>query len=247
MIILRWLHTIYAAILFVITFLLLFPFMFLFAQKEQWHKYAYRLTKMWGHIYFPLALIKINIEDRNKENWSRPCIYVANHFSFTDIAAFPLVANDACFVGKDSIKKAPLFGYFFSSLHITVNRSSMRDRAKALEQTIDVINKGKSLFIFPEGGIRSTVIPNQVKYKDGAFRTAIRTGVPIVPVTFPNNWRLFPDDGKYLLRSNYLSIVIHEAIDTSTLEETEFGVLREQVFDVIENELVVQNKDFIKP
>lgn len=242
MIIFRWLHTIYSVIIFTITFMVVFPFLVLFAQKDSWNKYAYKITQAWAIIYFPLIGIFMKIKDYNDEKWDKPCIYVANHFSFVDIAAFPRIANDACFVGKQSIAKAPLFGYFFTSLHITVNRDSMRDRAKVIEKNIEAIKSGKSLFIFPEGGIRSAEPPRQVKYKDGAFRTAIKMGVPIVPVTFLNNWRLFPDDGKFLLRTNKLNIVVHEAIDTSNLNDADIAALRDRAFNIIEEELLAFNK-----
>ncbi len=225
--------------------LALFPILFLFAQKERWHKYAYKLTHLWGFIFFPLIGIRVKTEDHNEEKLTKPCIYVANHFSFCDIAAFPLVANDACFVGKQSIEKAPLFGYFFTSLHITVNRASLRDRAGVIAKSIEAIEKGKSLFIFPEGGIRSTNPPYQEKYKDGAFRAAISTGVPIVPVTFPFNWRLLPDDGKYLLKSNYLNIVVHKAIETTNLTDTDIPDLRDMTQKIIQTELLSRNREYI--
>ena len=244
MIIFRWLHTIYAVIIFTVSFIMVFPFFVLFAQKDSWNKYAYKLTQAWSNFFFPAIGIRVKIKDHNEEKWPKPCVYVANHFSFSDIAAFPMIANDACFVGKQSIEKAPLFGYFFTSLHITVNRESMRDRAKVIEKNIDAINNGKSLFIFPEGGIRSTDIPKQVSYKDGAFRTAIKMGVPIVPVTFLNNWRFFPDDGKFLLRSNKLNIVVHKAINTSDLKEADVATLRDMSFNIIEKELFDFNKEY---
>ena len=245
MILFRWLHTIYAAIIFVITFLLLFPLLFLFAQHRRWHKNAYKLTQLWGIIFFPLIGIRVKIEDLNEEKIPKPCIYVANHFSFNDITAFPLIAEDACFVGKQSIGKAPLFGYFFTSLHITVDRSSLRDRASVIAKSVEALGQGKSLFIFPEGGIRTTNPPHQVSYKDGAFRTAILKGVPIVPVTFPFNWQLFPDDGKFLLRGNYLNIVVHKAIDTTNFTDTDIAMLRDMTHEIIQTELLVRNKEFV--
>ena len=245
MILFRWLHTIYAAIIFTISFILVFPFMVLLAQKDSWHRYAYKITHLWAIIFFPVIGIRVKVEDDNEEKIPKPCIYVANHFSFTDIVAFPFIANDACFVGKQSIEKAPLFGYFFTSLHITVNRDSLRDRAKVIEKNIEAIKQGKSLFMFPEGGIHTTNPPYQVNYKDGAFRTAISTGIPIVPVTFPFNWRMFPDDGKFLLRGNYLNIVVHKAINTTNLTESDIPMLRDMTHDLIQNDLLTRNKKYI--
>ena len=245
MILFRWLHTIYALLVFVIGFLVVFPLLFLFAQKEDWNIYAYKLSHFWSYAFFFLIGVRVKIENFNNEKLQKPCIYVANHFSFSDIVSFPMVADDACFVGKQSISKAPLFGYFFTSLHIPVNRASLRDRAGVIAKSVEAIKKGKSLFIFPEGGIYAKNPPHQIKYKDGAFRTAISTGVPIVPVTFPFNWKLIPDDGKNLLSSNYLNIVVHKAIDTTILTETDIAELREKTFNIIQEELLSRNKEAV--
>ncbi len=242
---LRWLHTFYAAILFFLTFLMFFPAFLLLAQNERWHKYAYRLTRIWGWFYFFLAGIRVTIENQNQQPWSRPCVYVANHFSYADIASIPLLTNDACFVGKQSIAKAPLFGYYFRSLHITVNRASMRDRARVLEESITAIKKGKSLIIFPEGGIRSDNPPYQARYLDGAFRAAIANGVPVVPITLPNNWRVLPDDGKFLLLDHRIAIIVHQAIATDNLTEADVPALRDKVFAIIQQELLQRNKKYL--
>ncbi|MEN8250449.1 MAG: lysophospholipid acyltransferase family protein [Bacteroidota bacterium] len=246
MIVFRWLHTIYATILFVLTFLIVFPGFVILAQKKEWHITAYKLTHIWGVVLYKLVGLRVMIEDKNKGEWTKPCIYVANHFSYSDIASMPLITNDACFVGKESISKAPLFGYYFRALHITVNRKSLRDRGKVVGKTIEAIEAGKSLFIFPEGGIRSTNPPYQTPYKDGAFRTAITTGVPVVPVSLPYNWLLMPDDGSMLLRGNKIKIVIHEAISTENMTEEDIPELKKKVFNLIENELIKHNTDKIK-
>jgi 1-acyl-sn-glycerol-3-phosphate acyltransferase len=67
--------------------------------------------------------------------------------------------------------------------------------------------------------------------------------VPVVPVTLPYNWKMFPDDGKFLLRGKTLNIVIHKAIDTFGLEEKDVPELRERVFNIIQTELFAKNQD----
>ena len=99
------------------------------------------------------------------------------------------------------------------------------------------------LFIFPEGGIKSTNPPFQAPYKDGAFITAIKTGVPIVPVSLPFNWQLLPDDGKLLLRGNQIKIIVHEPIETANLKEEDIPEMKNKVFDIIENELISYHPD----
>ena len=242
MIIFRWLHTIYAIIAFAITFLLVFPFFLVLAQNKKWHRTAYLLTHYWGRTYLILVGIRLKIDNRNKTPWVEPCVFVANHFSFADIASIPMLTTGACFVGKQSIQKVPLFGYYFRSLHISLNRESARDRAQVLKRGIEALAEGKSLIIFPEGGIRTKNPPQQVDYKDGAFRMATKMGVPIVPITLPTNHKLLPDDGKLLLRGNKLNIVVHEAIDCRNMDETHVKELKERVHKIIQDELDKWNK-----
>jgi len=223
----------------------LFPAFFLFAQKKSWNKYAYRLTNTWGWFFMTIIGMKVNIDNRNRSELEKPCIYVANHFSYIDIATLPLLEKNACFVGKQSITSAPLFGYFFSSLHIGVNRKNIRERAKVIEKSVEAIKSGKSLFIFPEGGIQTKNPPYQVAYKDGAFRTAIEMKIPIVPVTLTNNWRLLPDDGKFLFRDNHIRVTIHEAINTTSRTDTDIASLRDKTFAVIQEELINSNLEYI--
>lgn len=235
--ILRWIHTFYAAIIFALTFLVVFPIFLVCALNKKWHKTAYLLTHYWGHVYPALVGIKMNIEDRNKQKYQEPCVFVANHFSYADIASIPAVAKYACFIGKQSIKKVPLFGFYFSSLHITLNRESTRNRAHVLQKGIAALEEGKSIVIFPEGGIRTKNPPNQADYKDGGFIMALKSGVPIVPITLPTNYKMLPDDGKLFLRGNKLNIVVHEAIDCSKMELTDLQELKEKVFGIIQQEL----------
>jgi len=243
--VLKRLYTIYLSALFGLTFLLLFPAFFIFAQRKIWHKHAYWLTNAWGWFFVTIAGIKVDIFNKNDVEISKPCIYVANHFSYTDIATMPLIEKNACFVGKLSITKTPLFGYYFKSLHIAVDRQSIRQRAKVIEKNIEAIKEGKSLFMFPEGGITTKNPPYQAVYKDGAFRTAIKMKIPIVPVSLTNNWRMLPDDGKFLFRDNHIKIVIHTAIPTKDLTEENIAELRENTFEIIQSELINTNKAYL--
>lgn len=228
------LHTIYSSALLGVTFMMMFPFFMLFSIRTSWNKYAYQLTHMWAKVYFPLALFKVEV-DNAYELPKGPKIFCANHFSYLDVATMPLINDEACFIGKSSIKKVPIFGLFFSRLHISVNRTSTRDRARALKLYKQSIGQGKSLFIFPEGGIKSVTPPLQARYKDGAFVTAIELGVPIIPVTIATNWIVLPDVGKFLVQSRGIRLKVHEPI-TNT-DGMEMPELREKVRQIIQDEL----------
>jgi 1-acyl-sn-glycerol-3-phosphate acyltransferase len=131
----------------------------------------------------------------------------------------------------------PLFGYMYSRLHITVNRGSVKSKGHAVKRSIQAINEGKSLVIFPEGGIYSKNPPSLTPFKDGAFRAAIEKQIPLVPVTLPTNWLILPDQQEMLLTRGVIKVIFHKPIDTTGMKAEHVNSLKEQVFLVIDNEL----------
>ncbi len=86
----------------------------------------------------------------------------------------------------------PFFGYMYKKLHITVDRSKLKSRYTTLKRSMEAIDHGKSLVIFPEGGIITEREPVLSRFKDGAFRIAIDKQIPIVPVSIPYNGYFCP-------------------------------------------------------
>jgi len=239
--ILRFLHTIYSFLLFVLSFLLLFPFFLVFSFNKNWHHLAYKLDHLWALVYFPACFFKTEVQFVGIKPGVGPVIYCANHFSSIDIPSLALLPKQACYVGKESIKKIPLFGYMFRTLHIVVNRSSFKDRGRVYKKYIEAIKEGKSLFIYPEGGIASTNIPEQSHYKDGAFRLAISQKIPIVPITISNNWNVLPD-GEWLFKDYFIKLIVHEPIETVKLDIKDAPILKEKVRNIIQNRIEQENK-----
>ena len=240
MTLLRRIHSLYAFLVFVVLFILLFPFFLIASFHPKWHFGAYRLDYLWARIYFPLSFFRTNVEFKGKQPGKEPVIYCLNHFSYLDIPSTGLLPKQACFVGKASIKKVPLFGYMFKTLHIAVNRASIKDRGRAYKKYANAIQQGKSLFIYPEGGIISKKIPTQAPYKDGAFRVAIEQQVPIVPVTLPYNWKVLPDN-EWTLQSNYIKLVVHDPIPTKGMTIEDMAELKNKVYHIIQNQIELEN------
>ncbi len=236
----RLLHTIYAIFFFIVSIIVSFPFFIIFGLNIKWHHLAYKLDHLWAIVYFPLCFFKTEIIFKGKRSKNESIIYCANHFSTMDIPSMALLPKQACYVGKASISKLPLFGYMFKTLHITVNRSSFRDKGRAYQKYKKAIDQGKSLFIFPEGGINSLQIPEQSKYKDGAFKLAIERKIPIVPVSIPHNWKVLPD-GDWLIKGNKIKLIVHEPIETKHLGADDVQKLKLEVREIIQNSINAEN------
>lgn len=197
--------------------------------------------------YFISVLMPFSREVRAKIDKKKAYVYCPNHTSLLDIPTIGMSAKQfIVFVGKNSLSKIPIFGYMFNRLHIPIDRKSLRDSYKAFERAKEAILKGKSVLLYPEGGIRTHNPPNMVPFKDGAFRVAIETKTPIIPVTIVNNWKIL-FSYKFFLTWSPVKVVYHEAIPTEHLTLEDVDQLKQQVFDTINNELGKRFPDKILP
>ncbi len=135
----------------------------------------------------------------------------------------------------------PAFGFMYRRLHITVDRSKLKSRYSTLVKSLKALDDGKSLVIFPEGGIVTERDPIIGPFKDGAFRASIEKQIPIVPVTIPYNWIILPAD-EFLMRWRPLKIIFHEPIDPSGYTMERIEEYKQRVRFVIEEELKLHLK-----
>jgi 1-acyl-sn-glycerol-3-phosphate acyltransferase len=233
---LRVIYTGYGVVVFAVLFIILFPFLLIPIFFPAQFKLVGILNRWWARGLFALIAIPTTIQYRCKLDPGKQYIFCSNHFSYLDIPTVGLVSHNTIFVGKTGIENIPLFGYVYGKLHITVDRSKLKSRYVSLKRSLDAIDEGKSLIIYPEGGIVTTKDPVMGGFKDGAFRVAVEKQIAIVPVTIPYNWIILPPD-QFLLRWHRLKVVFHEPIDTKgkTLDDVE--QLKEQLFAVIDGEL----------
>ncbi len=232
----RALHTAYGFIIFAILFFLFFPLFLIPITFKSQYKLIGVFNRWWAFALFTLIGMPWNVEVRGKLDKSKQYIFCPNHFSYLDIAAMGLNPVNAIFVGKIAMEKIPMFGFMYRNLHITVDRSKLSSKYGSYTRSLDALNEGKSLMIFPEGGIISTNPPHMSRFKDGAFRLAIEKQIPIVPVTLPYNWIILPDE-QMLLRWKKLSLIFHEPIDPSAYTAKDVDTLKTRVFNVIDQEL----------
>lgn len=230
-------YTAWAFLVFTFLFLLLLPWYLLLIPIKAWHRYAYWPNKIWAHAAFFLTGIRIKRTYEQTLSRRQEYVYCANHFSLMDIVIFGYSPGPFVFVGKSSLAKIPLFGYMFRKLHITVDRERLRSRYETLVRCKEAVDEGKSLVIFPEGGIYSRQPPRMTRFKDGAFRVAIEKQIPLVPVTIADNWIILPDTKWPLLTWRSARIHFHTPIETKGMEMAQLEALKKQTFDIIYQKL----------
>lgn len=238
---LRRIYSVYAAVAFVLTFLSVFPFILICIWVPGWKKYGRKINRYWARTYFSLIFLPVKIEKKGRLENGKPHIFLANHFSYLDVAMMGFIPGDAVFVGKASIRKAPLFGYYFKSLHIAVDRERLRSRAETMRRAGEALDSGSGIIIFPEGGIFTKQAPKMIPFKNGAFRLAKEKQIPIIPVTLSYNHLILPDDGRFLLYRRNAKMVLHEALDPKDFDSDDS--LKQACFETIQKQLNLDNPE----
>jgi 1-acyl-sn-glycerol-3-phosphate acyltransferase len=235
----RILYTGYALIIFSVLFLIFFFLFLIPITFPSQHKLVGVFNRWWAYIFFLLIALPWKREVRGKLDPKQQYIFCPNHFSYADIPIMGLNPHNAIFVGKNDMEHIPLFGFMYRKLHITVDRANLNSRVNTFKRSLKAIDEGKSLVIYPEGGIVTTANPVMGKFKDGAFRIAIEKQIAVVPVTIPYNWIILPPE-EFLVRWTPVKLIFHEPIETSGMTASDVNALKEKVFSIIDQELKKQ-------
>lgn len=165
-----------------------------------------------------------------------PFIICPNHTSYIDILLlYRIFPRYFVFMGKQELATVPVFNIFFKKMNILVDRNSRMGSVRALWQAGKELDKKRSVVIFPEGTIPYSV-PKMKAFKNGPFRLAIEKQLPIVPVTFINNYKLlqigafFKQNG----RPGIARVVINKAVPTEGMKENDLLTLRNTVYQEID-------------
>lgn len=144
---------------------------------------------------------------------AEPCIVVANHASYLDgIILMAVLPPRFAFVIKREMARVPLAGFLLRRIGSEFverfdNRRGVVD-ARRIMQSAAI---GQSLAFFPEGTFRHE--PGLRRFHSGAFATARRGNLPLVPVIIRGSRDILPAH-QYLPAPGSIEIIVKPAVQT---------------------------------
>jgi 1-acyl-sn-glycerol-3-phosphate acyltransferase len=140
----------------------------------------------------------------------QPCVYVANHMSFLDSFAVGLMfAEPVVFVAGGVLSNQRVVGSFLRQIGVVFVRNEGGEVRSSVESVLttlqDVVLSGRSIVLFPEGGL--TLTPEVRRFHLGAFVVAAKTGCPVVPVGIIGTRAILPA-GRHLPRRGAIHLVV---------------------------------------
>ncbi len=157
----------------------------------------------------------------------RPYVVVANHESYADVFLISKFPWEMKWLSKDTMFRIPFMGWMMQMAgDIRITRGNRDSAVQALAQCRDRLDKQVSVMIFPEG-TRSrdgAMLP----FKDGAFRLAIKKGVPVLPIAVAGTRHAMAKGSFRFCKARALATVL-EPVETTGLSLLDVGKLREEV------------------
>ncbi|MEO6070133.1 MAG: lysophospholipid acyltransferase family protein [Chitinophagaceae bacterium] len=244
----RFIYSLYALLVFV--FLMIPVFLFsvvasLFGNIKGGNL-IYKACMVWGDVWFALVFINHKNIYEQKPAKDASYIFLANHISFLDtpiiVKTFRRTIRP---LAKIEMAKVPVFGFIYKKAVVTVDRSNAKNRSKSIQVLKAILRKGISILVFPEGTFNQTNQPLKEFYH-GAFRIAIETGTPIMPVLILDSYDRMNYKSIFSLNPGRSRSVFLKEIKTEGYTTHDISLLQETVFSVMEEKLRFYRASWIK-
>jgi 1-acyl-sn-glycerol-3-phosphate acyltransferase len=164
-----------------------------------------------------LLLAGIPLEVRHQDRLPKgPCVIVANHASYLDgpviAAALPPIFS---FVIKQEIRKMPGAHLLLRRVGAQfVERSDRKKSAADARRILNSAKEGQALAFFAEGTFQRE--PGLMRFRLGAFTTAVRADLPVVPMVIRGARNILPS-GSWLPRPGKLEVIIQLPLKVNPL------------------------------
>jgi len=233
-------YTLYALFWFTIFTLLAFPLVLIFSffGRRRGGNLICSMARIWADIwYFVLGIRHKNIFESSYDP-SRNYIFLFNHSSYMDIPCLFKAIRKQPFrvLGKEEIKKIPVFGFIYSRGAVMVDRGDTMRRAKSVRALKSLLKHHISIGIFPEGTFNETGKALKSFY-DGAFRISIETQTPIKPVLFLDNYNLLNHRELLSLKHGRSRAVFLDEISPEGFNLKQISLFKQKVYTIMENKL----------
>ena len=145
------------------------------------------LTRYWPETVLMLNGVKLNVTGAEHLTAQRPAVFLFNHRNNFDVfIVAALVKDNWTGIAKKELESNPLVGPLGKLLDAAfIDRADTASAVAALKPIEEAARKGLSILVAPEGTRMDT--QSVGPFKKGAFRIAMATGLPVVPIVIRNS------------------------------------------------------------
>lgn len=189
---------------------------------------AHRYLVHWARISLRLARLHITVAGLEYLDLARTYVFMPNHASFLDILlVFVCIPHNFRIIVKKEVFGIPFLGLAVrSSGQIPLDRENPRKGLQSIEEAADLLKKGVSIVVFPEG-TRSRD-GKLHEFKATLFVLPIRGRTPVVPVLIDGTFRALRR-GSMILKRCPIKVTFLEPVPADSLSEKDRALFAERV------------------
>ena len=240
----RSLYTLVFSILFII---IMFPFTFILwlagTPFGKGRVLAHHMLTFQGRVLVAASpLWKVEVSGRENYVPGQNYVMISNHQSLLDIPLVKCLGMSFRWVSKEENFRVPVLGQSMRMAgYIPVSRGKKESVISMMKRSEQALKSGESIFIFPEG----MRLPGASigRFKSGAFRLAMNTGTPILPVLIDGTGGVFRGKGMILSSGHRLKLKVLEPLKPSEFIGDDPDSLASAVQEMMNRELEQMRDD----
>lgn len=188
-------------------------------------------ANIWSRFLIPFSGVRIKVSGSENIPKNKPVVFASNHQGAADIlillATLPI---GFLFAPRKELFRIPIFGWYLKKAgYFLIDREAILAASKTVEKMSEIIKKGKSILIFPEG--TRTRDGSLRKFKPGSLLMALKSGAPVVPIAISGSFNIMPR-GTWLINPQSVKVSIGKPIFIQS--EKEYPQKLEEVREVIQ-------------
>lgn len=184
-----WALFVFASTMFLFIWFYLACFFLQEPNKTKWHR---TISRIWMGLFLTLSGLRFSVTGKHHFNKIGPAIVICNHNSLIDVPlSTPFLPRANKTIAKKSFIYVPIFGWIYQFGSVIVDRKNDHSRKTSFDNMKRVLDSGLDMLIYPEGTRNKTSEPLKSFY-DGAFKLAVDTQKPIIPVVILNTKKILP-------------------------------------------------------
>ena len=167
----------------------------------------------WASFYvYANPLWRARVVGREKLPWRGGAVIVANHLSLVDILVLYGLYRPFKWVSKAELFKVPIVGWNMSiNDYVPLRRGQRESIRSMMDHCRRHLARGSPVLIFPEGTRSANGVLQS--FKDGAFKLALDTGAPVIPVALCGTFDTLPKHGLVLRQRMDALVRVLDPID----------------------------------
>lgn len=207
------------------------------AEKD---RLIHEMPKQWSKTIMKITGSKIEIKGQEHIP-DGPVVFVSNHEGDFDIPTLLGHINKPFgFISKIEVKKVPIISSWMEVINcVFLDRKDRRQAIRSIREGTELLKKGHSLVIFPEG-TRSKG-GRMGEFKSGSFRLAKDAGVPIVPICIKGTSDVFEKNGR-LIKPAHIKVTICPPITATDYDGMQVKEIAADIEGIIRTEIEGKQK-----